>query len=294
MSWCICSGCQTAADLLSVFTFLYDSRCRLILTLSTLQRPTHLAPTLLHLLPHSPDPSYREPLPHLDLFAIHSLKVAAGLERHEWYILLWNRKSSAVSFRKVPSMKVAPSYLYCEWVGGPSYLSHLEYYVIHLFLSDSKMTVNIVLDSWIWYDVLHARASTMRASFIDSDDDHARVKHITTSERMTGGQPAVSEEVEAEAVDVGGRQVEELMFICTAGALLAQRIAHEQQYNVTCAFFLIHTTYNWTTLLRLYSILTRHLTWTNKRSHQNHFQQFFPSSFPQIECVLVHINKHSK
>ena len=42
---------------------------------------------------------------------------------------------------------------------------------------------------------------------------HARVKHIITSERMIGGQSTVTEEVEAEAVNVTGRQVKELMFM---------------------------------------------------------------------------------
>ena len=68
----------------------------------------------------------------------------------------------------------------------------------------------------------------MKASFIDSDDDHAKVKHIITSERTAGGQPAVSEEVEAEAVDVGGRWVMEQMFIHRVEDLQAQSFAHEQ------------------------------------------------------------------
>lgn len=53
-----------------------------------------------------------------------------------------------------------------------------------------------------------------------------------TSEKTTGGQPALSKEVEAEAVDVGGRQVKERMFRRRVEALQAQRIARERVSKV--------------------------------------------------------------
>ena len=70
-------------------------------------------------------------------------------------------------------------------------------------------------------------------SIVGSDDtENARVKVIMTSERTAGGQPALSEEEETEAVDVGGRQVKEQMFIRHVEVLQAQRIAHEQVSNL--------------------------------------------------------------
>ena len=47
---------------------------------------------------------------------------------------------------------------------------------------------------------------------VDSDDEDT-LEQSTLFERTTGGLPAVVKEVEAEAWDVGGRQVKEQMLI---------------------------------------------------------------------------------
>ncbi len=84
MSWSICSGCQTAADLPSVFTFLSPSLLMQADSHSE-HAPTSplVPPTLLHLLLHSP------PLTnlrcHLGILAMHSLQAAAGPQRRAWY-----------------------------------------------------------------------------------------------------------------------------------------------------------------------------------------------------------------
>ena len=48
------------------------------------------------------------------------------------------------------------------------------------------------------------------------------MRRTSSCQRTTGGKPAVSEEVEAEAVDAGGRQVKEHMFIRRVEDLQAQ------------------------------------------------------------------------
>lgn len=86
MSWSICSGCQTAADLPSVFTFLPPpSLARALATYAgwfSLWARTD-AP------PHPQPVSYPTPLTnrhqHLGILAMHSLQAAAGPQRRAWY-----------------------------------------------------------------------------------------------------------------------------------------------------------------------------------------------------------------
>lgn len=55
---------------------------------------------------------------------------------------------------------------------------------------------------------------------------------LMTCTHQSEAHHQVREEVEAEAVNMGERQVREQMFICRVGDLQAQRIAHKQVSKV--------------------------------------------------------------
>lgn len=82
---------------------------------------------------------------------------------------------------------------------------------------------------------------------------YARTKHIIPSERTTGERPAVSEEGQAEDVDVGERQVRSADVLrkdgrCQVADLKTQRAGHAHEHvskvEHQWCFFLIDTTYN--------------------------------------------------
>lgn len=117
MSWSICSGCQTAADLPSVFTFL--SPPLFSLSLSTYAGWLSLwARSNLPL----PTPFLNEPPLPLRCFS-HALQAAAGPQRRAWYTLCCETKNPmqlksewALGCKDSPSWRVL---FYCQTVGHP-------------------------------------------------------------------------------------------------------------------------------------------------------------------------------
>lgn len=85
MSSSICSGCQTAADVLSVFTFLSPPVSTYAGRFSLWARTKAPPPPLsLTLLPPTPPLTNHH---HLAILAMHSLQAAAGPQRRTWYTL---------------------------------------------------------------------------------------------------------------------------------------------------------------------------------------------------------------
>lgn len=126
MSWSICSGCQTAADLPSVFTFfLPHSTYAGWLSLwarSKLPLPTaHPHPPLT---PYSLPSPLNEPALPLRCFS-HALRAAAGPQRHAWYTLCRETKNPMqLKSEWALGCKDSPGWhalFYCEW-GTPALL----------------------------------------------------------------------------------------------------------------------------------------------------------------------------
>lgn len=98
MSWSICSGCQTAADLPSVFTFLSPLLFSLSLSLPMQAdcHSEHAPPAPPHPHSHSPSPHptpfLNEPPLPLRCFS-HALQAAAGPQRRAWYTLCCETKN---------------------------------------------------------------------------------------------------------------------------------------------------------------------------------------------------------
>ena len=145
--------------------------------------------------------------------------------------------------------------------GGPATSS------IYFFPTDERQYC-IGLMIWWWY-VLYVRTSTMTASLTLMTKTCHRAKQIILSERTTGGQPAVSEKVEVDGLGratVQGADVDTLSRGSSGSKDCSWAGQHPAQ-NITGAFVLINTTYNYCCL---YSILTRHVIWTHKRPYHNH------------------------
>lgn len=132
MSWSICSGCQTAADLPSVFTFLSPPLFSLSLPMQADCHSEHAPtcpspPPFLVPLPTPPHPTpfLNEPPLPLRCFS-HALQAAAGPQRRAWYTLCCETKNPmqlksewALGCKDSPGWRVL---FYCQTVGHPLFL----------------------------------------------------------------------------------------------------------------------------------------------------------------------------